>query len=257
MADESNRGRFVWYELLTKDPEAAKAFYTELLGWTTENFEGGMGPYTMWMRAESAPVGGVMKLPDEAVAQGAPSHWLGYVHTPDTDATVARTKELGGKVFAGPMDIPTVGRIAVLGDPQGAMFAVHTPERERPAAEPELGDVSWHELATTDYEAGFSFYSDLFGWQKDQAMDMGPAGIYQMYGRPGQMLGGMYNKAPEQPGPYWLYYFLVDDVNVTTEKAKALGAQVVVPPLEVPGGGWIAVYSDPQGAAFAVHHKKK
>lgn len=258
MADESNRGRFIWYELLSSDPEAAKAFYTELLGWETAVFDGAAGPYTMWMRAESDPIGGLMKLPDEAAAQGAPSHWLGYVHTPDTDATVARAQELGGKVCAGPMDIPTVGRIAVLADPQGAMFAVHTPEKDMPAGEPKLGNVAWHELGTTDWEAGLAFYSELFGWQKEQAMDMGPAGTYLTWGLPGCTLGGMYNKGAEHPGPpAWLYYVLVDDVNVTTEKAKALGAQVMVPPMEVPGGGWIAVYSDLQGAAFAVHHVKK
>jgi predicted enzyme related to lactoylglutathione lyase len=257
MADESNRGRFIWYELLTKDPEAAKAFYTELLGWGTTVWEGGKGPYTMWTRSET-PIGGLMKLPDEAAAQGAPSHWLGYVHTPDTDATVARAQELGGKVCVAPMEIPTVGRMAILNDPQGAIFAVHTPEKEMPAGELQLGDVSWHELATTDYEAGYGFYNDLFGWQKVETMDMGPAGIYQTYGRPGQTLGGMYNKAAEQPGPpAWLFYVLVDDVNVTTEKAKTLGAQVMVPPMEVPGGGWIAVYMDPQGAPIAVHHSKK
>ena len=102
-------GRFVWYELLTSDPDAAVPFYTKLIGWDTSKWEGMEQPYTMWMNGET-PVGGVMQLPEDAVKAGAPPHWLAYVSTPDTDATAKQVSSLGGVVHH-VMEIPTVGKI--------------------------------------------------------------------------------------------------------------------------------------------------
>jgi uncharacterized protein len=260
MSETGVRGRFVWYELMTKDPKAAQEFYKEVVGWGTAPFEGAGRPYTMWMRGE-APLGGVVDLPEEARKAGAPPHWLAYVGTPDTDATAREVEAKGGKVLVPPMDIPTVGRFAVLADPQGAVFAAFKPAQEPAAAEasPRLGDISWHELATTDPEAAFSFYAALFGWKKTEAMDMGPMGTYQMYGRPGgPTLGGIFKKPAEMPAPpHWLLYAMVDDVHRVIEVVKKRGGQVLNGPMEVPGGGWIAQCLDPQGAAFALHHDKK
>lgn len=117
--------------------------------------------------------------------------------------------------------------------------------------------MSWHELATTDHEAAFEFYSELIGWEKQEAMDMGEAGVYQMYGRPGgEMLGGMYNKTADQPGPpAWLYYVVVRDLKAAIKKVRSGGGKIVVEPMEVPGGSRIAVGIDPQGAAFGLHAK--
>ena len=251
------RGKFVWYELMTTDPDAATDFYQGVIGWGAQAWEGGETPYTMWTVGER-PVGGMMQLPEEAQAQGAPPHWLAYVGTPDVDATVARASELGGSVIVPPTDLPDVGRFAVVADPLGAVFAVFTPggEHPMPSGAPQSGEFSWHELATTDYEAAFDFYHDLFGWDKAEAMDMGEAGIYQMYGLPGSEhpLGGMFNKPPEMPGPpAWLCYTTVDDVTPTSERVKELGGQVLNGPMEVPGGDMIAMCLDPQGAMFAVH----
>jgi predicted enzyme related to lactoylglutathione lyase len=81
MPDDADRGRFVWYELLTSDPDAAKGFYMELIGWGTTQWEGGKEPYTMWTKGE-APVAGVMILPEDAVKAGVPPHWLAYIGTP-------------------------------------------------------------------------------------------------------------------------------------------------------------------------------
>ena len=125
MSVEIPRGRFVWYELMTSDPTAARSFYSQLTGWSTQEWDGAQMPYTMWMNGETA-VGGLMQLPEEAKQQGAPPHWLAYIATPDADATVAVVSDRGGRLLHGPVDIPTVGRVAVLIDPQGAVFAAHT-----------------------------------------------------------------------------------------------------------------------------------
>jgi predicted enzyme related to lactoylglutathione lyase len=115
-------------------------------------------------------------------------------------------------------------------------------------------EFSWHELATTDHSAAFEFYQALFGWNKTESMDMGPMGIYQMYGRGEMTLGGMFNKSEDMPGPSaWLLYIEVEDVDHTARKVQELGGKILNGPMEVPGGGRIAQCMDPQGAAFAIH----
>ena len=257
MADTTPRGRFVWFDLMTTQPERAVEFYTAVAGWGTAQWEGpnpGMS-YTMWTNG-GAPLGGVMQLPTGAPA---PPHWIAYISSPDVDATVKQATSLGAKVMVPPTDIPTVGRFSVLSDPQGAMFAVFTSSSDTPGHDgpPVKGEFSWHELATHDVPAAFRFYETLFGWQKTNAMDMGDMGIYQMYGRNGLELGGMFRKPAEMPGPpSWLQYIMVDDVNRAVDVVKSKGGQILNGPMEVPGGDWIAQCSDPQGAIFAVHAKK-
>jgi predicted enzyme related to lactoylglutathione lyase len=216
--------------------------------------------YTMWT-ANGKPMGGTMKLPDEAVAGGARPHWLAYVDVPDVDATIARAQELGATVMVPPRDIPTVGRFSVFSDPQGATIAAFTPEQRQsePEGMPPVGEFSWHELATTDPDAALGFYSDLFGWEKISSFDMGETagGLYQMYGRNGKTLGGIFKKPAEMPGPSaWLYYARVADVNAAVEAARQQGGQVLNGPMEVPGGDLIAQFLDPQGGMFAVHQSR-
>jgi len=252
---EFPRGRFVWHDLMTPDPGAAEDFYKSIVGWGSEAWQGGEMPYTMFKNAETT-LGGVMQLPEEAKTMGAPPHWLAYVGVEDTDATVARATELGAQVYVQPTEIPNEGKFAVMADPHGAVFAVFTSYKEVPGNDnpPGTGEFSWHELATTDHEAAFDFYADLFGWQKTDSMDMGEMGIYQMYGRGTFPLGGMFNKPAEMPAPpHWLHYIKVADVNQAVEKVKKLGGQVLNGPMEVPGGDLIAQCMDPQGAAFALH----
>jgi len=255
MSEARPRGRFVWFDLMTTEPDKAVEFYTKVVGWGTTQWEGS-SPYTMWTNA-SLPIGGVMQLPPEA---GAPPHWLAYISSPDVDATAEQAESLGAKVLVAPNDVPTVGRFAVLSDPQGAVFAIFMPQSQAPGHEgpPAQGEFSWHELATREQPAAFRFYEALFGWTKTSAMDMGPQGQYQMFGRNDVELGGMYNKGNEIPGPpAWAHYIMVDDINRAAEATKAGGGQVLNGPMEVPGGDWIFQALDPQGAMFAVHAKGK
>jgi len=254
MAEPKPRGRFVWYDLMTTDAAKAVEFYTNLAGWGTTEWEG-PSKYTMWTNS-SVPIGGVMTLPP---GTGGPPHWLAYISTPDINGTVKQATEFGAKTLIPPTDIPTVGHYAVLSDPQGAAFAVYTASSQTPGhdGEPQIGEFSWHELATHDQPAAFRFYEKLFNWEKTSAMDMGPGGVYQMYGRGGVPMGGMFNKPPEMLGPpAWLHYIRVADVNRAVEATKSRGGQIVNGPMEVPGGDWIAQGIDPQGGMFAVHAKK-
>lgn len=247
-------GRFCWYELMTTDPDAAPDFYREVVGWDTQAWDGGGMPYTMWLNGE-VPIGGVMRLPPEAVAGGAPPHWLIYISSPDAVATTAKAKELGATVLMGPQELPEVGTISVIADPWGAVFcayqpATYTPGHDGPAA---LGEFSWHELATEDWKAAWTFYSTLFDWQLDHDMDLGPMGTYRMWNRGAQPLGGMFNRPPEIPVCSWMPYARVADVPFAVAKVEGMGGRVLNGPMDVPGGDVVAQCVDPQGAAFAIH----
>lgn len=247
-------GAHVWFDLMTTDPDAGRAFYTALIGYGTEEFDTGMGPYHMFT-VDGDSIGGVMKLSDQAAEMGAPPHWLGYIGVEDLDASFAKVQAQGGKAMHPPVEIPNVGRFATVADPQGAVFAIFQPQGEMSAksGEKRFGEVSWVELMTTDHVAGLDFYIECFGWRRTEAMDMGEGWMYQMFGQDNTM-GGAMTKKEDMPGPAaWLYYIHVADVNATVAKAKKLGATVVNGPMEVPGGDLVAQICDPQGAMFAVH----
>jgi predicted enzyme related to lactoylglutathione lyase len=197
-----------------------------------------------------------MEMPKEVSDSGVPPHWMAYISVEDVRTTAAKVENAGGKILQEATDIPGAGSFAELADPQGAAFAVYssTSEGQDSGDLSPVGRFSWNELATSDYKGALAFYSDLFGWEPQDAMDMGEAGIYQIYGRGGQPFGGMFNKPDEMPGPpMWLYYILVQDVTAAVETVKDLGGQVVNGPMEVPGGDLIAQCLDPQGALFALH----
>jgi predicted enzyme related to lactoylglutathione lyase len=240
---------------MTPDTDAALAFYTGLIGWGTQIWEGPQ-PYTM-LTAGGAPVGGVMAQPADA---GAPPHWLGYISTPDVDATAAAAMKLKAATLVPPTDIPGVGRFAVLTDPQGAAFAIYTSANagEEPGEAQHTGEFSWHELLTTDPETGFAFYESLFGWEKTSAMEMGDEGTYQMFGFDGIPFGGLFKKPADMPGPpSWQHYIKVDDVRQLVDRVNEQHGQVLVGPMEVPGGDWIANCMDPQGGMFSLHSAAK
>lgn len=256
MTDSSLLGRVLWYELLTSDVAAAEQFYTTVVGWTVTPFQGSPQRYDMWTRDGDVPVGGVMQIP---AGMNVPPHWGMYVGVPTLEDGVSRIERLGGSALSGVIDVPTVGRMRTMKDPQGAMFSIYEPVSapEQPEAGPRLGDVSWHELYTTDAEAAMTFYTELFGWRPTESMDMGEMGKYHMFGRT-IPLGGMMNKPPAmaQVPPHWGFYFRVPDVHAGAERVKGNGGQVLNGPMEVPGGDWIVNCMDPQGAAFSLHHRK-
>lgn len=251
------QGRFLWHELQTSDVKAATAFYEKVMSWGSKPSElVGDIQYTV-VTAGDSQIGGLMELPPNLKAANVPPHWMGYIGCDDLDETLARAGKLGATVHFGPHDIPNVGRFAAIGDPQGAAIALLTPAYDPgPDNEPSLGHVSWNELMTTDYQAAWAFYSELFGWEEMQQMDMGPMGTYFMYGRNGRMLGGMMNVPPGMSmPPNWCYYVSVKDTKATAEVARANGGTIINGPMEVPGGDWVAQGIDPQGAVFAVHSR--
>jgi uncharacterized protein len=257
-AATATRGRFVWHELMTPDPAAAKAFYQEVVGWKTSKMDGDFD-YTFWLAGDTPDtmVGGMMALTPDAAKMGAPPSWTAYIEVPDTDASVAQILQLGGRVIVPATTMAQAGRFAIVQDPQGAVFAIIKSAMPlKPETDPQPRQFSWHELTTSDLSAGISFYEQVFGWDKKDEMDMGDMGKYYMFGRDRFTYGGMMKKPAEAPGTYWLHYIRVaDSADAAAGRAQKLGAKLMVGPMEVPGGDRIAVLQDPQGAVFAVHSK--
>jgi predicted enzyme related to lactoylglutathione lyase len=175
------------------------------------------------------------------------------------DAATEKTKELGGMVYRPPADIPSIGRFSVIGDPQRATLALFKFANPMPSDQPAMGTpgrVGWNELYAVDWEKAFAFYSELFGWRKDQAFDMGETGTYQLFAHGDHAIGGMMNKPAQMPMPCWTYYFTVENIDAAIERVKAGGGQITNGPMEVPGGAWIAQARDPQDAMFALLGKR-
>jgi uncharacterized protein len=247
------RGRFVWHQLMTRDVPGAKKFYSKLVGWKTMPWP--LDPAYTVCHADVGPVAGIMEIPPDVPAD-MPSHWVQYIGTRDVDATADAAVRAGGSIMKAPSDMQGAGRYAVLRDPQGATFAIIDPENARPEAEgaPPLGTFSWHELATTDHEAAFAFYSGLFGWDAIERMDMGPIGVYLIFGQNGQQRGGMYIKPADAPGPpFWMPYSRVPNADKAFALATSTGATSLTEPMDVPGGSRVANILDPAGAAFSIH----
>jgi predicted enzyme related to lactoylglutathione lyase len=243
---------------MTTDMNAAEAFYRAVIGWTAKPFGDASGPYTLFSRDDDVPVGGVMTRPGD---YKGPPFWAMYVGVPNLEDAAAHIKRLGGRECSPVIDIPTIGRMQMVNDPQGAAFYIFEPasREQRPEAAPELGEASWHELLTTDAPAAMTFYNEVFGWEPTDAMDMGEMGTYQMFNRPHGMIGAVMKKPPEMANvpPIWQIYFLVPDIATAVERIEANGGQVLNGPMEVPGGDWIVNAMDPQGAGFSLHAKKK
>lgn len=250
-------GRHVWSELMTTDVTGAQAFYDTVVGWTSGRSANSPMEYYEFKKSGGASVGGLMERPKDMPM----SVWTMYIAVPNLDDGVAQIKRLGGNAVSDVITVPTVGRMQMVQDPQGAGFYVIEMESREfpPDQDPEVGEASWIELMATDEPAAMSFYQQLFGWQPTEAMDMGPDGKYQMFNRGSRMIGGIMKKPAQlaQMPPFWNIYFRVDDIDAAIDRIKANGGTIVNGPIEVPGGDKIVNALDPQGAAFSLHAKKQ
>jgi predicted enzyme related to lactoylglutathione lyase len=246
MADQTARGRFLWHDLYTSDPAAAHQFYGKAVGWKSQPFDA--DPSYLMFAGPKGPLGGAGKLPE-----GQP-HWVAYVGTANIADSVLKAKSLGATVVTDVTAIPNGGSYAVLKDPQGAVFGMYQYASDPGAGSaPQRGEISWYELGTNDADSALKFYSALFGWTEVAKHDMGPDGFYHLFGWSGAQNGGLFKKPAQWGPPAWTIYVRVKDMDSTVKKAKAAGATLINGPMEVPGGDWIAQFTDPQGAVFAVH----
>lgn len=255
-ADARNpHGSFIWYELLTTDPDDAAAFYGELIGWTVRAHEGGgVDGYRIFEAADGG-VAGLMRMPSEATAAGARPGWFGYVGVDDVDRTTAAAEAAGATVTAPPQDLPGVGRFAMISDPGGAPLYLMRGASDQPSRSfaPELyGHCSWNELSSDDPAGAIAFYKGLFGWTEGECMPMGEMGDYQMLDLGGRSFGAVMRRTPDGPPSAWQFYFYVPGIDAAAARAKAAGATIFYGPSEIPGGDVILIGADRQGAMFAL-----
>ncbi len=248
------RGNFVWYELMAGDTQAAEAFYRAVIGWETQPSGMSGMDYTMFT-VDGRPVSGAMALPASARSMGIAPQWIGYIGADDVDTLAADIVMAGGVVHRAAADIPGIGRFTIVGDPYGATFALFQSDGGDPP--PPLpvgavGHIGWRELYADDGEAAFAFYRQAFGWQLHREMDMGPTGIYRIFGIDGQDIGGIMTRPPTMQHAQWVFYVTVDEIDAAVGRVEASGGRVVFGPTEVPGGIWIVQCVDPQGALFAL-----
>ncbi|MGX9963259.1 VOC family protein [Roseomonas sp. F4] len=241
-------GSFIWYELLTKDTDAAARFYGPILGWTAAPFAGSEMGYTVFSHGTQG-IGGMMAAPP-----GVAPVWLGYIVVDDVDATVARLAAAGGAVQMPARDIPKVGRIAMVADRDGAPFYVMRGASDQPSQSYDadaVGHCAWNELSARDAEGAVDFYATHFGWQRGEPLPMGPMGTYQLMELGGRAFGAI---APAQGGmpPIWRFYFRVPRIQAALRQVVELGGTVAMGPMDVPGGDQILIGTDPQGAEFAL-----
>jgi predicted enzyme related to lactoylglutathione lyase len=251
----NRHGTPIWYELMSRDPLAARRFYCDVVGWQIDEEPpaGSTMDYRM-VNAGDEPVAGIFRLTDDMCRQGASPCWMMYLGVDDVDGCVAAIRSSGGSVLLPAFDIADVGRIAMVSDPQGAAFYVMrgASDENGTACDPErAGHGAWHELHAADGSKAAEFYTANFGWGKSGVVDMGPEGLYQLFGLDGRELGGIMTDA-RFPRPAWLVYFRADGIERAAVRIAEAGGQVIHGPMEVPGGGWIVNGLDPEGAMFAL-----
>ena len=253
-----NQHRFVWHDLNTKDVEGAKRFYGEVFNW---KFGKSDGEYEH-IEAGGQMIGGIRKL---AANEHQPPSWLGYVLVDDVAATVATIEKQKGRILMPTMVMDKVGTFAVTADPTGAVFAPWRSARaeenqpETTTAQPKPYTFCWDELVTTDPDAAGKFYGAVLGWEP-HTVDMGGGATYTLFHRPGTTgpngqpigAGGMMKSPPGVPHSFWLPYVAVDNADQASEKAKRLGATVMMQPADIPNVGRFACWADPQQASIAV-----
>ena len=256
----NHSGDYVWYELLTPDIAAARAFYGPLLGWNLRDSGTPGMDYHLASSGEGQEVAGVMALTDEMIGEGARPMWLGYVAVDDVDATLAAMVADGAVVHMPAFDIPNVGRMAMLADPQGVPFYIMRGASDETSYafafdRPRVGHVAWNELSASDPAAAWAFYGRHFGWTKDGEMAMGELGNYEFVrgaGPDSGVLGAIMPVMPGAPGPSWTFYFRVPDIDAGTRAIRDSGGTVVQEAMEIPGGEYALVALDPRGAAFGL-----
>ncbi len=244
-------GTFSWTDLTTTDQDGAKAFYSALFGWESEDMPVGDGVFYSMQRVDGKDVAAISPQQQQQRDAGVPPTWNSYVSVENADAVADRARELGATVHAPPFDVMEAGRMAVIQDPQGAHFLLWQANRHIGAALVNSpGALSWNELASPDMDGSTAFYSSLFGWTVEPFE--GSPQPYLTIKNGDSSNGGI--RPLESPGmpPHWLVYFAIDDLDQALAKVEQLGGVKHGGPMDI-GVAKIAVVADPQGAIFALY----
>jgi predicted enzyme related to lactoylglutathione lyase len=235
---------------VTTDPDRARAFYTQLFGWTAEDSNPEFGGYFNF-RKDGVRVAGAMGSEPGA---GPPTGWNVHLATDDAEKTLRAVTEHGGQALFGPHQVGDLGAMAAITDPGGAFVGVWQPGAHQGFGfVAETGAPAWFELHTRSYEPVVEFYRGVFGWDAHVMSDTDEF-RYTTLGAGDNALAGIMDSAgflPEGVPAYWAVYFAVDDADAAVAKVTELGGSVVEQAMDTPHGR-IAHVSDPTGARFRI-----
>ena len=241
-------GRFVWFEYVSKDAQKAQGFFGELFGWSTKSVPMPDGAYTMIAAADGRTIGGYAASPDPSAAKAS---WLPYLQVESASQIAARVKSLGGSIRKDPFKVGDFATMAVAIDPHGAALALWQPAKAEDPGAPGIGHFVWNELPSKDPAASVKFYEQIGGFTTSR-MEMPGMGTYHVLESDGKGRAGiMPQPMPEAPH-LWLPYVQVASADQTADKARRLGATVVVPPTNIPNVGRFAIFVDAQGAGTGI-----
>jgi predicted enzyme related to lactoylglutathione lyase len=250
---EYTPGTFSWTDLSTTDPEAAKTFYSELLGWNVVDMPAGDDNVYSMADIGGKSVAAISAQPQQQRDAGVPPMWNSYITVQSADDSATKATQLGATVHAPPFDVLDVGRMAVVQDPQGAFFCIWEPKRHIGAGLVNApGALAWDELASPDLDGSQQFYSELFGWQIEPVQSSPEMEYRRIKNSAGHNNGGMRPVMPPGTPPHWLVYFGSEDIDAALAKAEQLGGKKLTDAMDI-GMGKIAVVQDPQGAVFALY----
>ncbi|HQX23553.1 MAG TPA: VOC family protein [Pseudomonadota bacterium] len=238
-----------WVELATTDVAAARAFWRALMAWTLVDVaQPDGGTYTRF-QLDGRDVGGCHRMDAAQRAHGTAPHWNVHFAVEDIDARCAIAEAEGGRVLAGPFEVGTLGRAAVLIDPEGAGFRLWQP-RSHPGAGAVHEDraVGWIELASHDTAIAAAFYSRLLGWTLRERPHP-VAGTYRTWAVNRYDWGGMLpiGANPGNTAAHWAVYWRVGDCTVAAARVAELGGKILSGPVDTPGMGRIVSMQDPTG----------
>lgn len=244
-------GSACWIELLSSDPDASRAFYGELLGWTFEDPNPDFGGYSNARLGDGRIAGLMDKNADPGMAE-VPDLWSVYLRTDDAAATAAAIEAAGGTVAVGPHPVGDMGSMVVAVDPTGATIgAWQAGTHTGFAAVAEAGAPGWFELFTRDHAAAVAFYEAAFGWTTQAVGDTDDF-RYTVQLDGGEPAAGVMDATawlPAEAPAHWSVYFAVDDTDASVATATRLGATVMAGPEDTPYGR-MATLADPNGAVF-------
>jgi predicted enzyme related to lactoylglutathione lyase len=256
-------GSFIWYELMTADANAAAAFYGAVVGWQIADrpvLQAGGKDYRLISRGDGGSAGGVLQLTQDMLEHGAHSSWVAYLYVADVDQAVQAIEADGGSALMPKMTLP-VGDIAMVTDPMGAPFYVMkpVPPPGRPDAVSDVFSadrpqhVRWNELRSPDLARARAFYARHFGFRCTETMPMGPQlGDYHFIDHGDLRVGGMMKQPDASGAGGWTFYFGVRSALAAKRAIEATGGTVEMDLHQVPGGDWVVIARDPQGARFGV-----
>jgi uncharacterized protein len=251
--DRHAPGTFSWIELATSDQDAANKFYAELFGYQVNQFPIGGGQLYTIFRLDGRDAGACYTMMDDEKKLGIRSHWNLYVAVENTDESAKRAGELGGKIIAQPFNVMDAGRMAVIQDPTGVIFQLWQANRSQGIGIAGVaGTLCWADLNTRDTDRAKQFYEALFGWTLSPGEKDMSGYLHIKSGD--EFIGGAPPATLMDPNtpPHWMIYLFAEDIAATANRAKELGAKVLMTPMKIQDVGEMAVIEDPQGAIFAL-----